>query len=77
MSAYTKLLVAGKHPRVAMELLGHTQIRTTMDISSHVMPALAREAANRMDAILFGPNPSTDGHGPRRSRADCNQAQPE
>jgi integrase len=28
-----------------MELLGHSQIRTTMDIYSHVMPALAREQA--------------------------------
>jgi hypothetical protein len=27
-----------------MELLGHSQMRTTMDIYSHVMPALARKA---------------------------------
>ncbi|MBN9619124.1 MAG: site-specific integrase, partial [Actinobacteria bacterium] len=53
-TAATLLLASGEHPRVVMELLGHTQIRTTMDIYSHVMPALAREAANRMDAILFG-----------------------
>ena len=35
------------HPRVVMELLGHSQMRTTMDIYSHGMPALAREAADR------------------------------
>jgi integrase len=29
-----------------MELFGHSQMRTTMDIYSHVMPALAREAAD-------------------------------
>jgi hypothetical protein len=36
-----------------MELLGHSQMRTTMDIYSHVMPALAREAADRMGAVLL------------------------
>lgn len=46
-----------------MELLGHTQIRTTMDIYSHVMPALARDAANRMAAILFGTEPADERPG--------------
>src|ERR671917_1595818 len=36
-----------------MELLGHSQMRTTMDIYSHVMPALAREAADRMSTLLL------------------------
>jgi hypothetical protein len=36
-----------------MELLGHSQMRTTMDIYSHVMPALAREAADRKGALLL------------------------
>ena len=36
-----------------MELLGLSQMRTTMDIYSHVMPALARKAANRMGALLL------------------------
>ena len=36
-----------------MELLGHSQMRTTMDIYSHVMPALAREAADRMSNLLL------------------------
>ncbi len=47
-TAATLLLSEGVHPRVVMELLGHAQMRTTMDIYSHVMPALAREAADRM-----------------------------
>jgi len=38
---------------VVMELLGHSQMRTTMDIYSHVMPALAREAADRMGTVLL------------------------
>jgi integrase len=47
------LLSENVHPRVVMELLGHSQMRTTMDIYSHVMPALAREAADRMGALLL------------------------
>jgi hypothetical protein len=34
-----------------MELLGHSQMHTTMEIYSHVMTALAREAADRMGAL--------------------------
>jgi integrase len=52
-TAATLLLSEGVHPRIVMELLGHSQMRTTMDIYSHVMPALAREAADKMGAILL------------------------
>lgn len=53
-TAATLLLSAGVHPRVVMELLGHSQMRTTTDVYSHVMPALAREAADQMGAALWG-----------------------
>ena len=53
-TAATLLLANGVHPRVVMELLGHSQMRTTTDIYSHVLPALAREAADTMGAALFG-----------------------
>ncbi len=46
------LLVQGVHPRVVMETLGHSQISLTMNTYSHVLPALQREAAERMEAIL-------------------------
>jgi integrase len=52
-NAATLLLTAGVHPRVVMELLGHSQMRTTTDIYSHVMPALAQEAADRMAKTLW------------------------
>src|ERR687886_1322368 len=52
-TAATLLLSENVHPRVVMELLGHSQMRTTMDIYSHVMPALAREAADRMSTLLL------------------------
>jgi integrase len=35
-----------------METLGHSQISLTMDTYSHVIPALQRDAADRMDALL-------------------------
>ncbi len=63
-TAATLLLSEGVHPRVVMELLGHSQMRTTMDIYSHVMPALAREAADRMGAVLLG---GLDTNEPKRT----------
>ncbi|SDO61103.1 tyrosine-type recombinase/integrase [Geodermatophilus sp. DSM 45219] len=52
-SAATLLLGENVRPRVVMELLGHSRMRTTMDVYSHVMPALAREAADRMGGLLL------------------------
>ncbi len=46
------LLAQGVHPRVVMETLGHSQISLTMNTYSHVIPALQRDAAERMEAIL-------------------------
>lgn len=46
------LLVQGVHPRVVMETLGHSQISLTMNTYSHVLPALQREAADKMEAVL-------------------------
>lgn len=46
------LLAQGVPARVVMETLGHSQISLTLDTYSHVIPALGREAAERMDALL-------------------------
>jgi integrase len=47
------LLLAQQVPaRVVMELLGHSQISLTMNLYSHVIPALRKEAAERMDVAL-------------------------
>jgi integrase len=54
------LLVQGVHPRVVMETLGHSQISLTMNTYSHVLPALQRDAADRMEAILQA-GPSSTG----------------
>jgi len=46
------MLAQGEHLRVVMEPPGHSQISMTMNTYSHVIPALQREAANRMDQLL-------------------------
>jgi integrase len=51
-TAASLLLCQGVHPRVVMELLGHSQIAVTMNTYSHVVPALRRDAAEQMEAIL-------------------------
>ncbi len=35
-----------------MDILGHTQMSTTMDLYAHILPAAKREAANAMDATF-------------------------
>jgi integrase len=51
-SAATLLLAQGVHPRAIMELLGHSSITVTMNTYAHVLPAMMREAADKMDAIF-------------------------
>ncbi len=51
-SCASLLLAQGVHPRVVMEILGHSQIALTMNTYSHVLPPLQREAAARMDEAL-------------------------
>jgi integrase len=48
------LLVEGVNPRVVMERLGHSTIALTLGTYSHVIPALDREAAARLDRALSG-----------------------
>ena len=51
-SAASFLLAAGTHTKVVQEQLGHSSYAITADIYSHVAPAQAREAADRMDEAL-------------------------
>jgi len=50
--APAELLAQGVEPRTIMETLGHSQIGITMNLYAHVLPALQRDAADRMDALL-------------------------
>lgn len=51
-SAASMLLSMGTHPKVVQELLGHSQIGMTMDIYSHVLPTMQRDAISKLDAVL-------------------------
>lgn len=51
-TAATLLLRLGEHPKVVQERLGHATIAVTMDIYSHVMPDLQRDAATKLDRLL-------------------------
>lgn len=50
----TVALANGVHPKVVQERLGHSSITVTMDIYSHVMPAMHTDAADRVAALILG-----------------------
>jgi integrase len=65
-TAATLLLAQGVHPRLVMDLLGHSQISLTLDTYSHVIPQMREQVADQMDAIL---NPvATQVASQRRSK---------
>jgi hypothetical protein len=45
-------LAAGVHVKVVSEQLGHSTVALTLDTYSHVIPALAEDAAERVAALL-------------------------
>ena len=54
-SCATLLLAQGVNPRVVMETLGHSQVSPDAQyLHSHVLPALQRDAATRMNAVFAG-----------------------
>jgi integrase len=48
----TQWTAGNVHPRVVSELLGHTEIRTTLDRYSHVSGAMQREAADQLVSVV-------------------------
>ena len=53
-AAASLLLAQGLQLREIMEVLGHSQIALTANTYAHLVPAMKREAADRMDAALSG-----------------------
>ena len=49
----TLALNAGMHPKVVSERLGHATVGITLDLYSHVTPAIARDAANVVARSIF------------------------
>ena len=53
-SCATLMLIAGVHPKVVSERLGHSSITTTLDVYAHVMPDMQDEATGRLAEVVFG-----------------------
>lgn len=50
----TLALLAGIHPKVVSEALGHASVAFTMDTYAHVLPTMQERAAQQMADLLFG-----------------------
>jgi site-specific recombinase XerD len=53
-TAATLMLLQGIHPKVVSEMLGHGSVSITLDLYSHVLPSIQREAADAVDRLLGG-----------------------
>jgi integrase len=56
----TLALQSGVHPKIVSERLGHSTIALTLDVYSHALPTLQREAADRVAELIFGEAPRDD-----------------
>lgn len=56
-SCATLALDAGIHPKVVQQLLGHSSWSTTMDLYSHRVDRLLREASERIESVMIAPSP--------------------
>lgn len=48
----TLLLLQGVHPKVVSEMLGHSTVSITLDLYSHVLPEMQRDATRALDKLL-------------------------
>ena len=53
----TLLLLQGAHTKAVADRLGHANAALTLNVYSHVLPGVARDTAQMLDAIL--PPPET------------------
>jgi len=51
----TLALESGIHPKVVQERLGHANVSITLDLYSHVSPAMQSDAAERVAALFVRP----------------------
>ena len=51
-SAATLLLSMDVNPKIVQEILGHSNISMTMDVYSHVLPSMQKEAMGKWDEAL-------------------------
>lgn len=67
-TAATFLAAAGVVPRVAMEILGHSQISLTQHVYTHVMDTSRKAAADAIGGVLWEQLPGAAGTGRGRTR---------
>ena len=53
-SAATILLSMGVPAKVVQQILGHSNISTTLNIYGHVLPEMHRDAMDKMDDFFGG-----------------------
>jgi len=46
------MLLAGIHPKIVSEMLGHSSVAFTLDTYSHVIRGLQQAAVKRLDEVL-------------------------
>lgn len=51
-TAASLMLLDGIHPKVVQERLGHARVSITLDLYSHTLPRLDKDAADKIDAML-------------------------
>jgi len=61
----TQLLMAGIHPKIAQERLGHSTITTTLDLYSHVTDTMQNDAAAKLDTAFRGAIKARTDQGPK------------
>ena len=49
----TALIAAGISPKVVQQRLGHADVSITLNTYTHVLPSMDKEAAEKLDNILF------------------------
>ena len=52
-TAATLMLQQGVHPKIVQERLRHADISMTLNPYSHVLPSMQKEAAEKLDELLY------------------------
>jgi integrase len=68
-TAATLLLSEGVHPKIVSEMLGHTEIGITLNLYSHVTPAMHESASGALGRLLDQRGPEHDQAGPGSGRS--------
>lgn len=60
-TAATLMLLQGVHPKVVSEMLGHASVSITLDLYSHVLPNMQKDATAALDRLLSKTLPNSGG----------------